>query len=259
MDQELRVFKKCIANDEVLTSHVKSAMTRGLPVVGQYAPHDMVAIMVGCGPSVVSQLDSIRKQKERGRPIFAMVWAHDWLIDHGIIPDVAVVVDPQDKDWFKRPNPNVDYFIASQCHPSVFDRMKDYKVELWHLNFGDGSAFPPCTKLINGGSSTGLRAIVLLHTMGFGRFELYGFDSCLKDGLLRVNGDLPKPNQKVVPIRVGKRWFKCNPAMAVQADEFQDLYKLCKGITIQSHGDGLITAIIDERERVARDNQEVAV
>jgi 6-hydroxymethylpterin diphosphokinase MptE-like protein len=252
----------CNTDDATLTAHVHSALARGLPELFKGPQHEIVAVLVGSGPTVAGQLDSLRRQRKRGRPIFAMNEAHDWLISRDFIPDYAVAVDAQDhvQKWFANKRKDVKYWIASQCHPKTFDHLSDCQVWLWHLEFNKGKAFPPTAMRICGCTTTGLRTITLLYVMGFRRFELYGYDSCLQDGTLRVNGDAPPEKDEIIPMIVelapgNRRLFYCNPGMAGQADEFQELFTMMPDIAIQSYGDGLITAILDARERAAMATQ----
>lgn len=255
----LKIESSCIADDATLTSHVAHALSLGLPEIQQHPAHDLVAVLVGSGPSVISQLDSIKRQQQRGRPVFAIKDAHDWLLVRGVVPQYAVAIDPQAHRWncFTQRHPDVHYLIASQCHPAMFAHLAGHHVYLWHLQFNHGAAFPTGTLVLGGCTTTGLRAITMLYAMGFRRFELYGYDSCLSDGLLRVNGDRPKEGNQTIPIVLDvtptdRRVFYCNPGMAAQALEFQDLFTMMPEITVQSHGEGLLTAILEAREYAAQ-------
>ena len=240
-------------DEEQLYAHITSALVRDLPLIGQHYEHDGVAVLVGSGPSVEGQVESIKAQRALGRPIVALKDAHDWLQDHGIVPDYAAAIDPQDNQWkcFQKKHPDIKYFIASQCHPSLFDHLSDMQVFLWHLYIAKGQSIPPHgTALIAGGTTTGLRTISLLYSMGYRQFELYGYDSCLKDGVLRRSGWQPTSlNEQINEIVVDGKMFYCNPAMTSQANEFQNLYIVMPDIEIASHGDGLITSIIAARKK----------
>ena len=250
----LNVGSTCIYEDTVLREHIRHALSLGLPVCDMHPQHDYVAVLVASGPSVSGQLASIKRQRDRGRPIIAVKDAHDWLIEHGVVPDYAIAIDPRLGRWncFRRTHPDVKYLIASQCHADMFAHLRGYQVWLWHLFVSEPkTVLPPHAWMIGGGATTGLRAINLFYTMGFRRFELYGYDSCLKDGVLRVNGDKPKEGQPL-PVKVGTRTFWCNPSMAHQAQTFQPLFDVMPDMLIQSYGDGLITAIMSDRDKHAR-------
>jgi uncharacterized Rossmann fold enzyme len=247
----LSIGSKCVMSDTELFRHIGLAMERSLPEIGLHHEHDGVAVLVASGPSVEGQLDSIKKARDAGHPIIALKDAHDWLIERGVIPDYAVAIDPQEHRWncFKLKHPQVKYFIASQCHPAMFEHLKGHEVYLWHLYVKKGQTIPPGRNLIAGGSTTGMRSITLFYTMGFRKFELYGYDSCLKDGVLRVNGD-KSSEAVVVTVVVDGKLFQCNPAMAAQAQEFEKVFDYMQDAQVVAHGEGLIAAILEARTKV---------
>ncbi len=256
---ELRPFtiqSHCVASDEELYANISSALARELPVLGQHVAHGGTAVLVGSGPSVSTQLDAIREEKNEGHLIVALKDAHDWLIERGVIPHVAVAIDPQESraTCFTRPDSRVDYYLASQCHPRMLDHLAKHNVHLWHLYVRKGQPVPPHgTPLIAGGTTTGLRTMTLFYSMGFRQFALYGFDSCLQDGKLRMTGDTPKPGDDTIhEIVVDGKKFYCNPSMTAQAQEFQNIYASAPDIQIRAHGEGLIQAIVAARAKTPK-------
>ena len=107
--------------------------------------------------------------------------------------------------------------------------------------------------MVGGGTTSGMRTFNLAYLMGFKRFHLYGFDSCNKDETSkykRVNihtgGDHAV---KVIKVNCNGKDHWCNPAMAGQANEFQDMIKMFGGdIRIKVYGDGLIASLMEERK-----------
>jgi hypothetical protein len=245
----LQVKARCAVDDAGLYEHIRLALLRGLPFVDEHPAHNGVAVIVAPGPSVRGQIDSIRKQRDKGNAIIAITSAHDWLIDNGIIPDYAVAIDPlpEQKRWFQKKNPAVRYMVGSQCHPDTFDHFSDCQVYLWHLYIREGQTYPPNSILVTGGTTAGLRAINLFYSIGFRSFELYGYDSCLQDGDLRLNGT--DNGDKKVEIVVAGEKFISTPPMAAQANEFQLLFDSMPDLDIHSHGRGIITKILEERMR----------
>lgn len=251
---------KCVETKEQLYDNMASAHARGLPVLGQHFAHGCTAVLVGSGPSVASQLETIRYAKEQGHIIVALKDAHDWLIDNSIYPHIAVAIDPQERraTCFKNPSQRVDYYIASQCHPRMFDHLAAFNVFVWHLFVSQEQltsqvgGLPPNTPIVMGGTTTGIRAMMLFYSMGFRKFELYGFDSCLKDGLLRMNGDKSPADEAIHAVVVDGRTFYCNPAMGAQALEFQDVYRAAPDIQIRAHGEGLIQTIVEARAKMEK-------
>lgn len=247
----LQVRASCVMGDEALYEHIRLALERKLPFA-EFLDFRQTVVLVGSGPSVKGQLDSIRKRRAGGSPIVAIKDAHDWLISEDVIPDYAVAVDPQAHRWncFRKKDARVQYLIASQCHPAMFDHLSDMNVKLWHLYIREGQTYPPNAQLVTGGTTTGLRAITLFYAMGYRRFQLYGYDCCLQDGALRFDG-LPTDKQHIEIVCAGKK-FISTPEMAAQANEFQELFKVMPDVQISSSGEGIITTIIEERHRVAQ-------
>ena len=245
----LKIMTKCIADDETLLSHIKENSARKLP---EFTPapvgHSGHAVLVGSGPSVATQIESLREQKRKGRTIFAIKGAHDWCLENNIMPDVCIMLDPQAKikNCIKhKQKQGILYLIASQCHPEVFEDLKDYPVMIWHAlsKIGEEEILPGRV-LVGGGTTTGLRAINLAWSWGYRKFHLYGYDSSLTDGAKRVNGDKPG---KTIEVFCGHRKFQANPAMAAQANELQQMLQIFKNIKLRAYGDGLVQEILKSR------------
>ena len=250
----LQIDTQCVASDDTLMAQIEANTKRGLPEFIPYPnPHTAKIVLVGSGPSVEGQLDSILEHKKRGRLIVALKGAHDFLLQNGIKPDWCVMLDPQAKivNCVQLKEPDITYLIASQCHPDVFEHLKENYVILWHALSGIGEEKILQNKvLLGGGTTTGMRTLNMVYSLGYRYAHLYGFDSCLteKDGesYKRINihaeKGMDKP-AKVIDVWVGKRRFWSNPAMAAQANEFQQAMAVLKGMKVHVHGDGLIREI----------------
>jgi uncharacterized Rossmann fold enzyme len=238
-------------------THIRSALGRGLPEFQPtLIPHDGNMVMCASGPSVAAFIDQIREERRIGRPICAVNGAHDLLCEHGIEPDMFVSVDPRTSiiENVRKKNDRTLYHLSSRCHPELFDWLVDRKVILFHSYSHEEKGVPELQgrTMTGGGTTSGLRAITLGYLMGFKKFILYGYDSCLSNDMRkRFYGPPMKPEQTVDRIVGGQR-FMCNAAMAMQADEFQEYYKMLHGITFDIKGDGLLAAIVAERKRLGR-------
>lgn len=198
--------------------------------------------------------DEIAAERAKGRPILACNGAHDFLCERGLEPELFLTVDPRTTliGNTQRKNPNTIYLLASRCHPELFDHLKDCKVILWHswCNEPEKEAFRG-KPAIGGGTTSGTRAMYVGYVMGYRRFTVYGLDSCLAPDKItkRFSGELA--NEKtVMDVRVGDgQTFYCNPPMAQQADEVQNIKKTLPDASFDFKGPGLIAAIWDERRR----------
>lgn len=236
-------------------SHIKSALARGFPEFQPtLIPHDGSMVMCASGPSIVSFIEEIRAERDNGRPICAINGAHDLLCEHGIEPDLFVSVDPRDSiiQNVQKKNDRTIYYLSSRCSPRLFDWLEDRKVMLFHSYSVREGHLPEMAgrTLVGGGTTSGLRGVTIGYLMGFKKFLMYGYDSCLDENKKkRFNSGVMLPEQITDRI-VGGRKFLCNGAMALQADEFQEYYKMLPGLTMDVKGDGLISAIINERKKL---------
>jgi uncharacterized Rossmann fold enzyme len=239
------------------TENIRSALQRALPEFQPALfPHDGTIVVCGSGPSLPSFLEDIRAERVKRRPIIAVKGAHDLLCAHGIEPDAWVSCEAKPRlENVQRKNDHTAYFVASRCSPELFDWLDGKKVVRWHSYSDKGQqAMPELAgrDLVGGGTTSGLRAVTLAYLLGFSKFVLYGFDSCLSlDKRKRYDSGQMKPEQTVTRILRGRR-FLCNGAMAMQADEFQEYYKLFPDITFDVKGEGLIAAIVAERRRLEK-------
>lgn len=259
----LKVVGKCVAGDEELLSNMEAAIVRGYQeILKAENPRDGVIAIVGSGPSVKGQLETIRKMQETGTPVVAVKDCHDWLIRHGLIPDYAFAVDPQAHRWncFTLKDSRVHYMIASQCNAAMFDHLQGNKVSIWHPYVMKDQKRPLNRMVIGGGTTSGLRAIALFYVLGWRHFSLFGFDSCLDKGVLRVNGDTVKKGDYVTNVQLEPHGetFYCNPSMALQAQHFQMHYEWLPDANFYPYGHGLIQSIIRKREANALELDKIA-
>jgi hypothetical protein len=197
-------------------------------------------------------VEEIRAERDRGRPIFAVKGAHDFLCRAGIQPDLWMCVDPRDRtNLLQEANDFTTYLISSRCDASIFEALKEKRVMVCHTWAKEEHCQEYEGKLLLGGGSTsGLRAITAGYALGFSKFVLYGYDSCLdKDrATKRFTGEAVEANKILDVIVDGKR-FWTNGAMAQQAHEFQDYYTAMPDLQIEVKGGGLIAAILDARRK----------
>jgi uncharacterized Rossmann fold enzyme len=237
-----------------LAGNIRSALARDLP---EFAPscckHDGTFVLVASGWSMPGFIDEIKAHRDAGRTIVAVKSAHDFLVEHGVRPDLYVNLDPRDRTkGVTLKNDTTVYLIASRCPPVMFDHLADKKVVVWH-SWAEGEELQAIggKKLcVGGGTTSGMRAINLGYLLGFRKFVLYGYDSCNRfDGVKRFTGEM---TGDTIDVYVGehKRKFTCNMAMAQQANEFQLIYGVMPDITIEAKGDGLIAEILKTRREL---------
>jgi len=178
--------------DAAVLGNLASAVRRGWPQVWEQERKSDQVCLVGGGPSLTDTEDELRDLVWSGAKLVTMNGSYQWCIDHNLKPDAQIVLDArQGNARFVSPAvTGCRYWIASQCHPDVFDACegREYKA-IWHSVNWDGPAkdlldayYLKQWKPIVGGTTVGLRSLSLLHMLGYVRFHLFGLDSCYLAG-----------------------------------------------------------------------------
>lgn len=241
--------------------------------------HDGRVCIVGFGPSLHQTWHYINTERKAfGAKIVSVSGAHDFLISRGIVPDYHCEVDPREHKCFftKDPHPDVEYWIASCCHPKLIDNLVEQgnKLALWHLYNSDNDMQiiakdgpDPKNLLICGGSGVGARAVHLFYGAGYRTFSLYGMDCSFApdDGKQHAaaHSGKVKPEWKV---RVGERWFRSSSQLVYMARSFLDSFRMLELISTEQgepcidgtsehvqvflHGDGLLQQMAIEGNRL---------
>lgn len=273
----LVVLARCVADFPTIREHVKYCSGLGLKFFTPTpARHNLEAVLVGSGPSVKDEIKNLAKKRRDPKfMFFGIKGGHDFLVQNEIEPHFGVAVDPLERihrENFLKKAADCKYFIASQCHPTLFDMLiaRGEQVIIWHLltdnlmKWSQEEGSPVFRHyMIPGGSTSGLRTIVLAYAMGFRKFHLYGYDSCLSatdpkkpPNLRKINGELcdgkdEKGRDKAISVYVAGKEFRADRAMAAQATEFQTLLKsMWKNddpFQVRGYGKGMIQTIVRER------------
>tara|TARA_Y100000310_G_scaffold181396_2_gene181335 strand:- start:8689 stop:9459 length:771 start_codon:yes stop_codon:yes gene_type:complete len=249
--QRLKIESEPFGTREGIEENIQYALSLGLPkLIPAICANDGTFVVVGSGPTVKDFVEEIREEKALNRPICGVKGAYDFLVENEITPHFYLSVEPRDRPLL-HPQKDSLFLVASRCHPNMFKKLKDYQVLVWNAWGGEfEQPFYENDLAYGGGSTSGLRAISIGYILGFRKFHLYGFDSCLIGGEKRIGQGDVHGDIKTMSVIVGGKHFTASIAMAEQANTFQEIYEYVKGITIKSFGDGLITAIIAERKRM---------
>lgn len=198
--------------------------------------------IVGYGPTLK------QTWKEIATPwVITTSGSHDFLMERGITPVWHVEFDPRDekKVFIEKPCSDTTYCLASVCHEALFEHLKDNQVLLWHACGGD--AQKDC-KIVNdteddgilllGGSTSGLRAVMVAHVLGFRNFELYGLDCSYEQGEIWAGKHVGQ-RHNIIEVECNGKRFESSDVMLNAADElFNSLFQLpgCKFVV---HGESL--------------------
>ena len=237
---------------EKIRDNIRLNIKRGLPQARPYETQweKTVGIALG-GPTLKETFPDLLNKRQNGMPVITVNGSHKYCITNGLVPSGMVMLDSREfNNRFVYPLVSeCKYFISSQCHPSVFDNLKDNDVLIWHCAGDDnidlleevyGDAYYP----VMGGATSALRAVHLLRMLGFHKFELYGFDSCII-GEHHAYDQPENDGEAVLDVMVSGKEFKCTAANYHQAKEFVAMIsKTGEHYDLAVHGDGLISHII---------------
>jgi hypothetical protein len=233
--------------DDQLRANVLSAMARDCRWV-KAGNDTRTAIIVGGGPSLETNLFYIRGMQMSGAKVYATNGAHEFLRQNGIREDAHIMLDARIEMMnFVHMGDAIPKYYASQCHPGVLQWAGDDLV-CWHAAM---TSYQPLldkadVPSIGGGTTVGMKAIVLAYMLGHRHINLFGFDSSYDDGAHHhAYPQSLNDGEKTLDVRVGGRSFRCAPWMVTQAEDFKEHVPLLleKGCVIRVFGDGLIPHI----------------
>ena len=250
---------------EKIRDNIKKNIKRGLPQVRPYLTQEgkSVGLALG-GPTLKKTFPDLLEKRKDGLPVVTVNGSHKYCMDRGLVPSAMVMLDSREfNNRFVHPiAEGCKYFISSQCHPSVFENLKDCEVLIWHCAGDDnfdllkeeyGEDYFP----IMGGATIALRAVHMLRMLGFPKFEMYGFDSCIMEEH-HAYEQPENDGEDVLEVVVAGKEFTCTAAHYHQAKEFVDMIsKTGEHYDLAVHGDGLISHIIKNPDSLRTKVEEV--
>lgn len=218
-----------------LRRNVEYALSLGLPDLPRAPPRDGRLTILANGPSA---LDC-----PLHGDILALNGAMGLFHNSGRLPMAWAACDPQAlvADLLPDVPPmGVSYLVASKCHRAVFDKLRDRKVVLWHLN--EDAYFDLVLERdpIRLAPSVTICALELGERLGYRASETWGWDGCYRDGLNHAvaQGHDGTGN---CDVEIGKRVFRTTRNWMFEAacatDRFADTPR-----DVIIHGDGMIDA-----------------
>lgn len=244
------------ASRDMITENVRSSIVRDLDWFTGEQPHAKTAVLCCGGPSLKDSLPAIRDHKRRGARIVTVNNTMRFLLEHGITSDCHVMLDARpENETFVQNAPDVRYFLAAQCHPSVFDALKDRRVSLWHNAVNDGTDLEKLVAELGiekplvqvpGGGTVGLRAMWLIYFSGFRKMHVYGMDGSYEAGSHHAYPQSINDPDATLEVIMGEKRYVCARWMARQAEEFRATYHELKryGMQVHVHGRGLIPDMV---------------
>lgn len=199
------------ADAERIGAQVRRALARGLPDADD-GPIETLTVIAN-GPSA---LDWPGWSGGAKGPVIALNGALRLFVAHGMAPDFWAACDPQEivARFLEVAPAATRYLVASKCHPAVFEALHDRDVRLWHV---DEDGTPAGLRTIKPSSSITGTALALMRSLGWRKFQVWGWDGCFLNGL-----DHAAP-QPIAPIDLkvavlGDKAFHTTPTWAHEAD-----------------------------------------
>lgn len=246
---------------ETIIAQVDQNIRRQLPQLRVYSPQQREMCILAGGPSLEDTWSEYEALRESGAATCAVNGVYRYLLERDIAPSLFCMLDAREWNvrFVEETHPATKHFIASQCHPAVFEKTPDCFI--WHSPIpppkgvrktawkeGRVKVYRPYYLsdknylLVPGGVTVVAKTVMICYWLGFRRIHMFGFDSCWMDGR---NHAYPQPENEDRNIEFrfhnDDRVFNCAPWMAHQADSFFKLaVNLPENLDLQVHGDGLI-------------------
>lgn len=234
----------CNTELEKVVGNICYSSALGLPALQIKPETQRKVLLCGGGPSLVDSLDEIQEAYANGALIVGMNGSAQYLMNNGIHVHWMTMIDSREHNVeFLRGDPADQYYIASQCHPNVFDRVRDGVTTIFHIDipnigeyvFDDGQPI----QAVGGGSTVGLMSMALAYIQGYRDIHLYGYDSSFRE----TGHAYPQnQNDEIVEAVVCGRTFKTTAWMVTQTTQFQEITSQLRSLdcNITVHGDGLL-------------------
>jgi hypothetical protein len=237
----------------------------GLPEARPYEVQDKEIMLLAGGPSLPDFEQDIREKRQGGMPLVTVNGAYNWCVEKDIAPSMQVVVDGREfNKRFVLPHvPGCKYMLASQSNPEIVKAAPPDQTILWHAGSSEAVKktledydaereeyrewFP-----VMGGSTVMLRTIPLLIMLGYRKYHIFGWDSCLRGDMHHAYSQPENDGKHTIPVRVNGKEFHCQMWMWMQAQEFIDIQQMiAEHCQMEVYGDGLIAELIKEGARHA--------
>lgn len=151
------------------------------------------AFLVGSGPSLDKNVDQLRQIGPRGL-IMAPASTLKPLLNHGVRPDVVLVLESEDTSDYLQLSPaeretlgtRTVLALASGCHPAHF-QVEGFHQAVYHLTAGEAQIFSNGLFLPQGGNS-GSAVFALAYLWGLSPLVLVAQDQAYDHGRLHASG-----------------------------------------------------------------------
>lgn len=216
---------------------------------------DEPVAIVCYGPSLKKTWQDVRQFKK----VMTCSGAHKFLIDRGIVPTWHVDLDPREHKtrMLGAPHRDVEYLMASCCHPSMWDLLEGFNVKLWHIYHNEDNKdvplqYPRGDWILTGGNNVGLRCLVVARMLGYKNLHVFGMDCSFPGDSGHHAGEHLNASKTVYEVPYNGKMFYCEPAMVTYARQFFHELNQLPDVKVMLHGDGLLQhmAAVKKNEKI---------
>ncbi len=247
---------------ETLLANVQSSIRRGHPQLWPTnVNQERIALVCG-GPSLEDTFDELRDLVFNGAKLVTVNGSYQWCLERNLQPKAQIVLDarPSNARFVNPDVPHCRYYLCSHCAPETWDAVEGRdNVAIWHDATTDeikkelDTYYTGRWQDIAGGTTVGTRAIAILRTLGFLRYDIFGMDSCWmgkkhhaypqpeNDGDKRIRATIsPKERPDLA------RDFWCAPWHVKQAEDFVLFIRNNSDkFLLNVHGDGMLRFMLE--------------
>jgi hypothetical protein len=256
-------------SDEQLITHIAHAIRLGYPQIKPQPLQKDRVLLVGGGPSLDATFDELRDLYFAGAKLVTVNGSYRWCVERNLRPSLQIVLDARAENarFLDPALPHCHYALASQCHPDTWAAVAQHPhVWIWHAMHGDNAHRAVLDQFyagnwhgIAGGTTVIMRALSLLRTLGYLRFDLFGVDSCYLDGQHHAYAQAENDRDRRVPVMVHPtghpeqaRRFWCAPWHLKQLECFLQTIRINGSqFLLNVHGDGLLAFALQASADVA--------
>lgn len=264
--KDVKAHSTINTSGEDIMQNIRDNLKRGLPELRPHEAQDTEVMVLAGGPSLNDFEDEIIRKRAEGMPLITTNGAYNWCLARGMNPGAQVILDarPFNKRFVWPVVPGCRYLLASQVHPDLLDAVPPDQVLLWHTGTHIQDVIDEMDKkdiegrewyIVPGGMTVMLRTLPLLIMLGYSRFHIYGWDSCLMDGAHHAYRQDENNSGKAATVTVtgSGRKFACHGGMVTQAQEFIEIQQMIADkCQMKVYGDGLIAHIIETGASLAQ-------
>ncbi len=241
----------CNTTAEITRANLAVNVERDIPWLETEPLKDKPLVIVAGGPSLKKYWYHINSHDG---DVMALNNAYPFLTERGIFPKYFMMLDAreQNKEFLRSACPHTRHYIAGQCSPIIFDKLKGWDVRLY-LTIMPGALEAvahidkPKVRIAGCVGTVGIKALCMAYALGYRELHLYGYDSSYDQN--EHHAFPQKLNDDVATIDVyldGARYVT-TPTLSHQVSEFCQMagdMTRAFGFDINLHCEGLLPDMV---------------